>query len=229
MLNESPMESTIWQSSSRVTRRLGVLGGTFDPIHMGHLAIAECAAHELDLPSVLFIPAKAQPQKLHRQMAPPEHRLAMVELAVEGNPRFAVSRCEIDRDAPSYTIDTLRILRTDGQGENPCELHFICGSDSLLDMHNWYRPDQILSQAVVAVARRPGYDDDGALRSAADELMRRYGGVIRFFDAPRLDISSTELRERLAAGLPVRYLIPEPVRIYISKHSLYREEIRQSC
>ncbi len=235
MLNVSRMESTKCQASLAARPlRLGVLGGTFDPIHQGHLVIAQCALYELGLDRVLFVPARVQPQKAHRRIVAARHRMAMVSAAVQDNERFSVSSCEIDRDPPSYTAETLAILRRevvhDGLAATPnsigCEpeIYFICGSDSLLDMRNWYRPDNILSQAVIAVARRPGYDDQTSITAAAAELTRRWGGAVRLFDAPRLDISSTELRDRLAVGKPVRYLIPEPVRIYINKHSLYREE-----
>lgn len=204
-------------------RRIGVLGGSFDPIHIGHLVIAEAARCELGLGRVLFMPARAQPFKLDWTTAPPEHRLAMVQAAIAGNEAFAASRIELDRKPPSYTADTLRLLDTQADGApNPeRRLFFICGADALLDMHDWYHPEVILRHATIAVADRPGCGDERALRLAASELTGQFGGEVVFFDAPRLDVSSSEIRERLAGRRSVRYLVPEAVLAYLSEHRLY--------
>jgi nicotinate-nucleotide adenylyltransferase len=204
--------------------RIGVLGGTFDPIHIGHLVIAEAARLELGLGRVLFVPASAQPFKLDRPTTPASHRLAMVQLAVADNDAFAVSTVDIDRETPSYTADTLRLLverGADASGAGNQAIYFVCGADALLDMEHWYRPDEILRLATIAVARRPGCGDDAVQDAAARRLTERYGGRVTFFAAPRLDISSSEVRERLAGGRAVRYLVPDAVLAYAAAHDLY--------
>jgi len=204
--------------------RIGVLGGTFDPIHIGHLVIAEAARLELGLQKVLFVPAKAQPFKLDRPTTPAAHRLTMVRLATASNDAFAVSTVETDREPPSYTADTLRLLAESEVGAADAgdqAIYFVCGADALLDLEHWYRPDEILRLATIAVARRPGCGDDAAQDAAAHRLMQRFGGRVVFFAAPRLDISSTEVRERIAGGQAVRYLVPDPVLAYAAEHDLY--------
>jgi nicotinate-nucleotide adenylyltransferase len=184
--------------------KVGVFGGTFDPVHVGHLAIALAALESERLDRVLFVPARRSPLKDRDPMASAEDRCAMLEAATKDEPRFAVSRAELDRDGPSYTVDTLEALAREG------ELFLILGSDALADMERWRSPDRIRALATLLVARRPG----------APEPDPRSGA--RSFDAPCLDISSRELRARAARGLSLRYLVPEEVWRHIERRGLYR-------
>ncbi len=186
--------------------RVGVFGGTFDPVHVGHLAIAHAALESVPLDRVLFVLAKRSPLKERGPVASEGDRLRMLELAVADEPRFAVSRLELDRDGPSYTVDTLeRLSGTD-------ELFLILGSDAIADLPRWKDPDRIARLATLVVAERPGAPD----RVGDAPIVR--------FDAPRLDISSRELRARAARGRSLRYLVPEPVLQHIEARGLYRAE-----
>lgn len=186
--------------------RLGVFGGTFDPVHVGHLAIANAACESLSLDRVLFVLARRSPLKDRGPVAGEADRLRMLELAVAGEPHFAVSRIELDREGPSYTVDTLeRLSGTD-------ELFLILGSDAIADFPRWKDPDRIAKLATLAVAERPG-------------APKRVGDAPTvMFDAPRLDISSRELRARAARGLSLRYLVPEPAWQHLEARGLYRTE-----
>lgn len=194
--------------------RLGVFGGTFDPVHVGHLAIAHAALESVPLDRVLFVLARRAPLKEHEPVAGEADRLAMLELAVAGEPRFSVSRVELDREGPSYTVDTLEALAgSDGRPSGrPDELFLILGSDAMAALPRWKDPDRIAKLATLVVAERPGAPE-------------RVGGapVVRF-DAPRLDISSRELRARAARGRSLRYLVPDPVWKHIEARGLYRAE-----
>lgn len=184
--------------------RLGIFGGTFDPVHVGHLAIALAALESAKLDRVLFVPARRSPLKDREPAASADDRLAMLEGATRDEPRFAVSRLELDREGPSYTVDTLEALRAQG------ELFLILGSDALAEIGRWREPDRIRTLATILVARRPG----------APEPDPRSGGVA--FDAPCLDISARELRARAARGLSLRYLVPDEVWRHIERRALYR-------
>lgn len=195
--------------------RLGIYGGSFDPIHIGHLAIAEEARVALGLASVAFVPAIRQPLKGQAQVGP-DHRLAMVQLACESNPAFYAEDLELRRPPPSYTIDTLAELRR-RHGPGP-ELWFVLGADATRDLPRWHRADELLALARFAIVDRPGYLLDlAALEAQLPGLSERCVVLA----GPRLDIASSELRRRLAAGRPVRYQIPEAVRSYIAAHGLY--------
>jgi nicotinate-nucleotide adenylyltransferase len=183
---------------------VGVFGGSFDPVHVGHLAIALAALESARLDRVMFVPARRSPLKERSPVASAEDRLAMLEAAIRGERRFALSRVELDRDGPSYTVDTLEALRDQG------ELHLILGSDALAELPRWRSPEHIRSLATILVARRPG----------APEPDPRSGA--RAFDAPCLDISSRELRSRAARGLSLRYLVPDEVWRHIERRGLYR-------
>jgi nicotinate-nucleotide adenylyltransferase len=186
--------------------RIGVFGGTFDPVHVGHLAIAHAALESVPLDRVLFVPARRSPLKERGPVATEADRLAMLELAVAGEPRFAVSRAELDREGPSYTVDTLAGLA----GSD--ELFLILGSDAIADLPRWKDPERIAQLATLVVADRPGAPE-------------RIGDApIVTFDAPRLDISSRELRARAARGLSLRYLVPDPAWKHIEARGLYRAE-----
>jgi nicotinate-nucleotide adenylyltransferase len=201
-------------------RRLGILGGTFDPIHHGHLVAAEEASYQLALDRVLFVPAGAPPHKPARPISPASHRLRMVELAIAGKPHFAVSRVDIDRPAPSYTVDTLKLLRAEWGRET--RFFFIEGNDSLSDMVNWYQPQRLIELCELAVVRRPGSEIDlPALEKRLPGLTER----VHWVQIPLLEISSTDLRARIRAGRSISYLVPREVEAYIQEHGLYREEV----
>ena len=193
---------------------LAVFGGSFNPPHVAHLAVAEAAAEAAALDRVLWVPAATPPHKRDDDavIAGP-HRLAMTRLAVVGNARFAVSDVELRRGGVSYTVDTLRGLRA---AHPAADLVLVLGGDSLAGLAGWREPEAILALARVVAYRRPGVEA-GAV---PPEILAR----TTFIDAPPLDLSSTLLRARLAAGRTVRYLVPDAVRSYIAAHGLYRGE-----
>lgn len=202
-------------------RRIGLIGGTFDPIHYGHLVIAEEVRAVLQLDEMVFIPTGQPPHKLKGTVTATEHRLAMAELAIASNPYFSLSRIEVERATPSYTADTLRLLRQ--QWGRTVALYFVIGWDSLEELHTWYDPSGILAQLDHLVAvRRPGYVEEPAYN---DLLEARLPGITRrllVIPAPQLEISATELRQRVAEGRPIKYQTPEVVEQYIKEHELYR-------
>lgn len=192
-----------------------MLGGTFDPPHYGHLALAEAALAQLELAQVLFVPAGAPPHKPGRPITPTYHRAAMVEAAIAGQPAFALSRVDLDRPGPHYTVDMLALLQ---QTLPESELYFLLGSDSLHDLPSWRDPAGILRQARLAVLGRPGWQADWeALEQAVPGLRER---LVRL-EAPMLAISSTDLRRRARQGLPLTGLVPPAVEEYIRRHGLY--------
>jgi nicotinate-nucleotide adenylyltransferase len=192
------------------------MGGTFDPIHYWHLVAAQEAAWELSLPEVMFIPTRQPPHKLGELVSDAQHRLAMTRLATTGNPLFTVSMMEIERQGPSYTVDTLRALR-----DRDLDVSFIVGMDSLRDLPTWHDPEGILELAEIATVYRGGLDVVDL--DALERQLPKARGRVRVIPIPTLDISSTEIRSRVAAGHPIRYLVPEAVEAYIHEHSLYRE------
>ncbi len=194
---------------------LGIFGGTFDPPHVGHLILAESACDALNLSQVLFVPAADPPHKHNLAITPIQHRLAMLQIAIADNPRFAISDVDLARPGPHYTADTLRILHE--QHANAA-LYFLLGGDSLHDLPTWREPDKIIAQAKLAVVRRPGAALDlakleGQLPGIAD--------CIVFVDAPIVGISATTLRERMRRGHSIRYQVPEAVERYIATNQLY--------
>lgn len=197
---------------------LGVLGGTFDPPHLGHLVIAEAARTALELQKVLFVPAKLQPHKLGCRVTPPAVRWNMLLRAIHGNDAFDACDLEVRRSGPSYTACTVTELR---RRHPESRLFFICGSDALMEMASWYEPQTILANSVVAVADRPGTGPQVQVREAAAELTGRFGGIVLGFPAPAVPISSTLIREMLARGDSIRYLVPEKVFGFIRKRRLY--------
>ena len=197
--------------------RIGLLGGTFDPPHYGHLLVAQEAAWRLGLARVLFLPARQNPLKQGEPTSPAEHRVRMVELAIAENPLFAVSRADLDRPPPSYTVDLLRLLR-DQHGPY-VELSFLIGTDLLPELPAWHRPDEVLRLARLVAVARPG---GPAPRSGAIErALPSARGRLTVLHPPGVAISSTELRARVRAGRPIRYLTPPAVAAYIRQHGLY--------
>ena len=200
------MVDTVLTSAARI----GVFGGTFDPIHFGHLAIAEEARWRYALDAVLFIPAGDPPHKAGLG-ADAESRYLMTVLATADHPSFYVSRCELERDGPSYTVDTLRSLHA---AYPAAQLFLLMGLDAALDFPGWREPETIRQMATVIAAERPGYS------SANVSALRNAG--IDIFPAPGLLLSSSALRERLAGGKSLRYLVPDPVARYLDKCQCYR-------
>jgi len=186
---------------------------------MAHLIMAESVREALSLDTVLFAPVRAQPLKQGRQVSPVEHRIAMVELAIEGNPHFALSRVDVDRPGPSYTVDTLRQLREEMGEAKEVEMWFIIGADSLVTLPRWRDPAGILAQARLAVVRRPGSTPD---LTHLESLMPQLPAHIDWVDAPLIDISATDLRRRIAEGRSIHYQVPDVVAEYIEKEGLYK-------
>ena len=197
-----------------MSRRIGVMGGTFDPIHHGHLVAAEEARWQFDLDRVVFVPT-GQPWQKPVGVSPAEDRYQMTVIATASNPAFTVSRLEIDHQGPTYTVDTLRRLRAQQPGDS--RLFFITGADAVLQILTWKEPDQVLALSEFIAATRPGFD----LASLVDQLPDAAGRVHRM-DIPSLAISSSDLRGRVARGAPIRYLVPDGVARYIHEHGLYR-------
>jgi nicotinate-nucleotide adenylyltransferase len=195
--------------------RLGLLGGTFDPVHTGHLRIAEVARHTLSLDQVAFIPAGDPPHK-GEAVTPAEHRYAMTLLATAPNEAFVVSRRELDRSGPSYSLTTIQEYR--GEIGMEGELFFIAGVDTVLEIRTWHRWQEVLRECRFAALARPGFEISALLAALPEELRER----IDLLPVPGLDVSSTDIRERARRGEPIRYLVPEPVEVYIHKHALYQ-------
>jgi nicotinate-nucleotide adenylyltransferase len=197
--------------------RIGILGGTFDPIHLGHLVLAEETRTALGLDRVIFVPAAQPWRKVGRAISDAGDRLAMVRLAIASNPCFTVSTIELERRGPTYTVETLRQMRAAAPN---ALLWFILGSDALLDLPNWKAPDEILSQARLAVATRQGAELErlDELQGLLPELRRQLDLV----PMPRVSISSSDLRRRLRAGVSTRYLLPDDIVRYATEHGLYQ-------
>ena len=199
------------------SRRLGVIGGTFDPPHYGHLVLAENGRAQLDLDVVLFVPAAQPPHKPERPITAARHRVAMVEAAIVGNPAFQLSRVDLDRPGPHFTVDMLGILR---QTYPQATLYFLMGGDSLAEFLAWRDPADIVAQAHLAVMQRPGWEADVA---TLEEQLPGVGEWLRWLDTPHLKISGTDLRRRVRERLPIRYLVPAAVQRYVREHALYRQ------
>ncbi|MDU4961913.1 MAG: nicotinate-nucleotide adenylyltransferase [Sporomusaceae bacterium] len=201
-------------------QRLGIMGGTFDPIHHGHLITAEFVRTELDLDKVLFIPAGSPPHKQGKPITATAHRYAMTQLATQSNPFFEVLPVEIERSGLSYTIDTVRRLLQ--QYGFDTELFCIAGADAIRDLLTWKDAEALLDLCCFAAAGRPG-DSDAAAATLARLGEKGRRRIIRV-DTPQLDISATAIRERLRRGLSVRYLVPDTVAAYIDKERLYANQ-----
>lgn len=190
---------------------IGMFGGTFDPVHVGHLILAERAREELGLDLLLFVPAFIPPHKITgRKIASAESRADMLRLAIAGNPGFRVENREIERQGISYTVETIRTLR---EAYPDARFTLLIGADNARDFRTWHQPEAIAQLADVAVWARPGI-------SLSDELLP--GIPLQQISSPLFEISSTDIRERLAAGRSIRYLVPDPVLQYIDRHGLYR-------
>lgn len=198
--------------------RLGILGGTFDPIHFGHLLAAEESRATLGLSQVLFVPAAVPPHKQGHPILPIEHRLTMVRLAIADNPGFAISTVDITRPGPHYTVDTVQRLAQEWDTD-PDHTYFIMGVDSLANLLAWHHPAQLVSACHLAVVTRPDY------RANLDELEAALPGLsdrVDWVDMPAMGISSSDLQRRVRAGGSIRYQTPPAVERYIAEHQLYR-------
>jgi nicotinate-nucleotide adenylyltransferase len=194
--------------------RLGVMGGTFDPVHHGHLVAASETAHLFALDEVVFVPTGEPWQKTERVISPAEDRYLMTVIATADDPRFSVSRVDVDRAGPTYTVDTLRDLRA----EHPdAELFFITGADALASILSWRDPEEVLALAHMVGVTRPGHDLGAAHLPP---------GAATVVEVPALAISSTDCRARVAQGAPIRYLVPAGVERFIDKRGLYRADAR---
>jgi len=196
---------------------IGVLGGTFDPIHMGHLIIAEEVRARLDLAEVLFVPAGQPLLKLNNVISPAEHRVEMVRLAISDEPSFRLSTMEIERPGPSYTVDTMAELDNQiGAGD---KLFFILGWDNLIQLPQWHEPSRLVRLCRLVPVPRVGHPtpDLDSLEAAVPGLSQS----IIMLDTPQIEISSSEIRDRVARRLSIHQLVPEPVERYIKEHRLY--------
>jgi len=198
--------------------RLGILGGTFDPIHLGHLIIAQEAAAALALDRVLFLPAGRQPLKQDQATTPAAQRVAMIRAAISDNPLFALSQADLDQPGLSYTVDTLDRLRAAWGPE--AQFWFIVGADALANLRAWRDPAGILARTRLAVAPRPGVTVPWPALEAALPRLRSQTDAL---PAPPIAVSSSDLRARVAAGRPIRYLVPDSVVAYIAAQGLYCE------
>lgn len=199
--------------------RVGVFGGTFDPIHVGHLIVAEIMRHRLRLDQVIFLPAGVPPHKPGRIVSANEHRLAMLRLSIDGADTFEISTVDLDREGWSFTADSLRILRRQLPGE--AELHFLMGQDSLRDFPTWNRPGKIAQQARLGVALRPGVEvriDD------VERAVPETRGRVELVQIPLIGVSSTEIRANVRDGGPYRYQVLPAVADYIEAQGLYRDD-----
>lgn len=199
-----------------MTRRIGILGGSFDPIHNGHLAIAEDARGDLGLEQVLFVPAVRSPLKW-TIVATAKQRMEMVQAACTGHGSFLVSDVELQRPPPSYTIDTLDELKQIYNDDT--EFYFILGADALNDLPRWQDPERVLELCTLVVVPRPGSELD--IQDISRELPQIRQRLVILNTSP-LAISSTEIRQRVSTGRSIRYLVPDAVRMYITQHGLYR-------
>ncbi len=197
--------------------KIGVLGGTFDPVHKGHLSIAEEARDRLNLDEVLFVPAGQPWQKSDRHITSPEHRLQMLRLAISSCSYCRLSAIEIDRPGISFTVDTIAGLKEQLGGA--AEPYFILGWDSLVRLHQWKEPSRLIEMCRLVAVPRPGYPppDVSALEAAVPGIAQR----LILLDRPEVPVSATEVRERVASGLPIRPLVPEAVAEYIESNKLY--------
>jgi nicotinate-nucleotide adenylyltransferase len=195
--------------------RVGILGGAFNPPHIGHLVCAQEALLQLELDKVVFMPVGEAPHRELQDDPGAEARLALVELAIADDARFAVSRMEIDRSGPSYTADTLSELRAQAPDD---ELFLILGGDQAAALASWHEPEQVLALAQLAVMERTNWS-----RNAVGIMVGRLKGAerIRYLDMPIIQVSSSEIRRRVAAGRPIRYLVPDKVAAYIEANGLY--------
>ena len=196
--------------------KLGIFGGTFDPIHYGHLRMAEEARERIGLDRVLFVPNQVSPFKVGKLISPCAQRIEMIRLAISGNPAFEFDTIELDRPGPSYTVDTLRAIKLRAPAET--ELFFLTGADAVRDLAGWREPEEILRLTRLVAATRPGVSSDDIVRALPAAWRER----ILFLEMPELDIAATDLRERIRTGRSIRYLTSPAVEKFVTMRGLYR-------
>lgn len=197
--------------------RIGIMGGTFDPIHLAHIEMARCAREQKGLDKILFMPSKIPPHKRDRQILPEELRGEMVQLAIEGEKGFAYSDFELKREEVTYTAKTLELLKAQYPEES---FYFIMGGDSLFQFENWYMPEQILQYAVILAVSRDGVLQQN-MEKKASELSARFHGEIQVLSMQEMDISSSMIREKIFRGESVQAYLPPSVYDFIRKNHLY--------
>ena len=198
--------------------KVGIFGGTFDPLHIGHLLVAEAVRDELELARVLFVPAGDPPHKQDQSKSAAGHRRAMIEAAIVGDANFDLCSVDLERPGPHYSVDTVRLIQARYQLAREAS-YFIIGGDSLVDLPDWYQPERLVERCLLAVVHRPGSQPDvNQLEAVIPGLSR----ALVWVPSPMLDLSGTEIRQRVAAGRSIRYQVPEPVRNYIQQQGLYR-------
>lgn len=200
-----------------MNRKIGILGGTFDPIHMGHLRLAQAVYDAMDLDMLLFIPANVAPHKVGLSFANPEQRYTMTKLALADKPHFTVSDMELRRTGVSYTYHTIQELK---QQYPEDEIYFIIGADTVPQLHTWHRIKELLQDVIFVAAARPGYTD--VLKQAEVQLGPVVRERVKLLDTPEYDVSSTEIRQKVAMHAGLEDLVPEAVANYIYEHGLYK-------
>lgn len=195
-------------------KKIGIFGGTFNPIHSAHLVIAEAAAEQFGLEKIMFLPNALPPHKVCESMASEDLRLEMAKAAISGNDKFFVSDYEIKNGGLSYTVDTLEHFKNIYD-----EIYFIIGGDSIRDFPTWYRPEEIAKLCTLIVYPREGIDTDYYIKNAE----KLFSANVKKLVSPRIDISSSDIRQRVSGGKSVRYLVPENVRKIIEENNLYRK------
>ena len=200
-------------------RKIGVMGGTFDPIHIGHLMLAEWAIGAAELEQVWIIPTGQSYMKADREILPGSERLHMAELAAEGNERLKCLDIEVERDGYTYSYETMEQLKSSFPEDH---FYFIEGADCLYSMENWKYPERLLASCTILAAVRGDADLQG-LEAKKAELLKRFGGSIQLMNFPQMSISSTEIRDRIMQGKSVRYMVPEKVLMYILEKGFYHE------
>ncbi len=202
-------------------KKIGIIGGTFDPVHYGHLILAEQARVEAGIDGIVFMPAMVQPFKLNKEIANGEHRYAMLKAAVAGNPFFSVSKQELDAAGISYTIDTLRQCEAE-YGEDT-QIFFIIGTDAFLNLEKWKESEALLRDFSFIVGTRPGYKER-ELEEALEKVKRQYQTTVIKINNSEVEISSTDIKNRISENKSIKYLLPEAVESYIYENNLYHFE-----
>lgn len=204
----------------KAKNKIGIMGGTFNPIHYAHLVLAENAYEQFQLDKIMFLPSKRPAYKPLKELVSNEHRLAMIQAAISKNPHFYVSDLEFHREGNTYTVDTLRQLTKENKTE---QYYFILGGDSLFHLEQWKEPDEILKLCHLIVAIRQEIQNKIVLEKKVKELSKKYKAKIFIMDTPFLDISSSMIRKRLEKKQSIRYFLPEEVLEYIQVHQLYQK------
>jgi len=205
-----------------MSQRIALFGGSFNPVHSGHLIIARSVAEQLHLDRAILLPSASPPHKTAAALLDPQHRLAMVQLAIDGEPLFEVNDHDLTREGPSYTVDTVAHFREELGLD--VVLHWLIGADSLVELTSWYRARALVDSCRIVTAARPGWEkiDFDVLRTrlSEDQIASLKAGLV---DTPHIDISATDIRRRIRAGKSIRYLVPDSVREYIARHGLYQQ------